>query len=64
MLTRGEEKLREYNPNRALKLGYSLIRSGEKLVRSIQDVKKGDSMEIRVADGLIGAEVRSVTENS
>ncbi len=62
-LRRMEEKLREYDPNRALALGYGLIHSGEKLIRSIKDVEKGDSMEIQVADGRIDAEVRGVISN-
>ena len=59
-LLRMEEKLREYDPNRALALGYSLIHSGEKLVRSIKDIEKGDSIGIQVADGRIDAEVKHI----
>lgn len=60
-LLRMEEKLREYDPNHALKLGYSLIHSGERLIRSIQDVRKGDSIDIQVADGRIDAEVKQIS---
>jgi exodeoxyribonuclease VII large subunit len=62
-LMRGEEKLREYDPNRALALGYSLVRLQKGLVRSVSQVKKGDVLDISLKDGTIGAEVRSVTGN-
>lgn len=60
-LLRMEEKLREYDPNRALNLGYSLVRSSGKLVRSIKQIKKGDTMEIQVLDGKIDTEIQKIT---
>ena len=63
-LLRMEEKLHEYDPNRALKLGYGLIHSGERLIRSIASVKKGDSIDIQVADGRIAAEVKQISSIS
>ncbi len=59
-ILRMEEKLREYDPNRALSLGYSLVRSGGKLIRSVKQAKKGDTIEIQVSDGTIGAEIREI----
>ncbi len=63
ILVRGAEKLREYDPNRALQLGYSLVRSQKVLVRSIAQVKQGDMLDISLKDGSIETEVRSVTGN-
>jgi exodeoxyribonuclease VII large subunit len=63
-LLRLEEKLREYDPNRALALGYSLVRLRQGLVRSIGQVKQGDILDISLKDGSIETEVRSVTGNS
>ncbi len=39
------------NPERQLKLGYSLAFSGDKVVRSSKDLKKGDALQVRFADG-------------
>lgn len=61
-LERAQEKLREYDPNRALKLGYSLVKAGKKLVRSVDDVKQGDTLDIQVQDGTIGTEVKRIAK--
>ena len=53
-----EEKLREYDPHRALLLGYSLVRSGQRLIRSVADVKRGAHLSIQVRDGTIETEVQ------
>ena len=58
-----EEKLRGYDPNRALSLGYSLVRSQAGLVRSISQVKQGDRLDISLKDGTIETEVRSIVGN-
>ncbi len=39
------------NPERQLKLGYSLTFSAGKVVRSTKELKKGDAMQVRFADG-------------
>ncbi|MGB5018100.1 MAG: exodeoxyribonuclease VII large subunit, partial [Candidatus Moraniibacteriota bacterium] len=62
-IVRMDEKLHEYDPNRALKLGYSLVRLQKGLITSIRQVKQGDMLDISLKDGTIGAEVRSVTGN-
>lgn len=46
-----------FNPSRALKRGYSIIRLGEKVIGSIKMVKKGNIVSAEVADGIIKAEV-------
>lgn len=53
-----EEKLREYDPKRALSLGYALVRSGDALIRSVAQVKVGDRLSLQVRDGTIEAEVK------
>lgn len=39
------------NPERQLRLGYSLVFSKEKLVRSVKDINTGQDIKIRLADG-------------
>lgn len=62
-VTRSEEKLREYDPARALRLGYSLVKMGGQIIRSVKQVKRGDTLALSVQDGTIEAEVRNVTRN-
>src|SRR3989338_7110371 len=48
------------NPERQLKLGYSIARCQGKIVRSVKDVKLKDNLEIRVVDGTIVSEVKEI----
>ena len=56
-----EEKLREYDPERALSLGYGLIRSQGRLIRGIEEVAVGARIEVQIRDGTLEAEVRHVS---
>ncbi|MEK9135359.1 MAG: exodeoxyribonuclease VII large subunit [Patescibacteria group bacterium] len=44
------------NPERQLKLGYSIARCGGKIVKKISDIKIGDNIDLKVSDGTIIAE--------
>lgn len=48
------------NPERQLKLGYSIAFSGGKVVRSIKDTSVGQPLEVRVMDGEILSEVKGI----
>lgn len=52
-----------HNPERQLKLGYSIARVRGKIVRSIRDARAGDPLDLTLADGMIGAEVKEVKSN-
>jgi len=52
------------SPLSVLGRGYSAVYSEKKIVKSTSDVKLGDTVNIRTADGMIGAEVVSITEDS
>lgn len=41
------------SPERILRLGFAVVRTGGKAVVSARDVRKGDALEIEVADGTI-----------
>ncbi len=45
------------NPERQLAHGYSIVRSGGKIVKSKKDVKKGDDLDIMVSDGTITSKI-------
>ncbi len=42
------------SPERQLARGYSIIRRKGKLVKSVNDVRKGDELDIQLSDGIIG----------
>lgn len=57
-----EERLRQYDPKRALALGYALVHSQNRLVRSITELKKGDRINIQLGQGRVESEVIGLTE--
>lgn len=59
-LGQGETKLVAYDPKRLLRLGYSLIVKEGNIIRSVRDVKIGDTLNLQLSDGSIDAEVKSV----
>jgi exodeoxyribonuclease VII large subunit len=46
------------NPERQLKLGYSIATVNGKVVRSVKDVEKGDEVDIKVEDGKISTIIK------
>lgn len=67
LLEKAREKL-EYalqiinlnNPERQLRLGYSIVMASERIVRKTGDVKIGESLDIKVSDGKIISEVKKI----
>lgn len=49
------------SPLKVLTRGYTITYSGKKLIRRASDLKKGDSLDIRMEDGHVTAEVVDVT---
>lgn len=45
------------NPERQLAQGYSIVRNKGKIIRRVRDVKKGDSLEVLVSDGIINTQI-------
>jgi len=55
------EKTIELNsPERNLKLGYSIATFNGKIIREVKDVKAGDDISLKLADGIVFSEVRGV----
>jgi len=50
------------NPETQLKLGYSIARCGDRLIRSIRDTKIGEDMDIRVVDGIIISKIKNINK--
>lgn len=52
-----EDQIRLNNPERQLKLGYSLVSFKEKIVRSVKNVEVGDEVDIKVSDGELKSKI-------
>ena len=50
------------NPETQLKLGYSIARCNDRLIRSIKDTKIGEDVDIRVVDGIIVSKVKNINK--
>ncbi|MDO8436099.1 MAG: exodeoxyribonuclease VII large subunit [bacterium] len=48
------------NPERQLMLGYSIARCSGRIVRTVQNAKIGDNIDIQVADGEISSEIKKI----
>lgn len=48
-----EKSVNQNNPERQLKLGYSIVRKDNMIIRSVGDVKLGDTLNIQLNDGKI-----------
>ena len=52
-----ERSVEALSPRRIMELGFAMVRSGEKLLRSVADVAEGEQIEIILTDGTIKARV-------
>lgn len=57
-----EKALETHNPARQLRLGYSIVRSASRVVRSVSQVKKGERVEVRLEDGTFASNVTDITK--
>lgn len=61
-LMHGEELLRQYDPTRVLKLGYSLVKSRGRIVKTAKGLGVGDILDIQLSQGKIGVKVEKIIE--
>lgn len=61
-LMHGEELLRQYDPTRVLKLGYSLVKSEGRIVKTAKGLGVGDILDIQLSQGKIGVKVEKIIE--
>ncbi len=55
-----ERRLKAFDPKRQLKLGYSIVSVGAKVIKSIRQVNKDDKVDIKVYDGKIKSRVEEI----
>ena len=51
------------NPERNLKLGYSIASINGKIVRKTADINIGDELDIKISDGIINSEIKNIIKN-
>ena len=52
-----EKEVNYNNPKRQLKLGYSILRKDDKIIKSINEVNKEDLIDLEVLDGIIKSKI-------
>lgn len=63
-LDRAAIMLESLDPRKPLERGYSLVQKADgKFVRSVDDVAKGEHLNVMVADGSVGVQVNSMEKN-
>lgn len=61
MLASYEKQIMLHDPERQLKLGYGIARINGKVIRNVRDAHAGDMLDLTLADGMIGTEVREIS---
>jgi exodeoxyribonuclease VII large subunit len=51
------------SPERLLRLGFAVLRSAERSLRSVSQLSEGDTIQIEMADGNATAEIKTITKN-
>ena len=60
-LNEAERALKSYSIDNILRLGFAVARNQDGAIRSIANTHVGQSVDIELLDGIVGAEVRSIT---
>lgn len=61
-LAHSEKIIHLRNPETQLKLGYSIARCGDRLIKSVRDTKIGEDVNIRVVDGTLISKVKNINK--
>lgn len=60
-LNAAERTLQSYSLDNILRLGFAVARNQEGALKSIANTRIGDSVDIELLDGVVGAEIKSIT---
>ena len=60
-LNAAERTLQSYSLDNILRLGFAIARNQEGAVKSIANTRIGESVDIELLDGVVGAEIKSIT---
>lgn len=62
ILTHFEKSIENSNPERQLKLGYSIAMVDGKIVREIAGLKLKENIDIKLSDGIVSSEIKSINK--
>lgn len=57
-----ERTLQTFSIDNILKLGFAVVRSGDKTITTIANSKVGDNINVELNDGIISAEIKSIKQ--
>jgi exonuclease VII large subunit len=60
-LTAAERSLKSYSIDNILRLGFAVARNQDGALKSVNDADIGNAIDIELIDGVIGAEIKSIT---
>lgn len=60
-LTEATRALKSYSIDNILRLGFAVARNQEGALKSISQTHLGESIEVELLDGMVGAEIKSIT---
>ena len=60
-LNEAERALESYSIDNILRLGFAVARNQDGAIRSIANTRIGESVDIELLDGVVGAEIKSIT---
>lgn len=63
-VTRNMAKLDSLSPLAVVDRGYSIASANKKVLKSVKDVKAGELVDVRLADGHFSAEVKSISKKN
>ncbi|MBR5822442.1 MAG: exodeoxyribonuclease VII large subunit [Alistipes sp.] len=56
-----ERTLKGYSIDNILQLGFAIVRSGDKAITATTNCRVGDSIDVELNDGVLSAEIKSIT---
>ena len=59
-----ETRMHSVSPERVLERGYGILKVGDRYVRSVKQLSKGDAVEISLQDGVVSSTVSETKEGS
>ncbi len=61
-ITSFEQNLQAHNPERQLRLGYSIVRSNGKIIKNINTIKKGQVVKTQIQDGSFDSTIININK--
>ena len=61
-LNDAERTLKNYSVDNILRLGFAVVRCGDRVLKSVEDVEVGQKIDVGLSDGKMSAEIKSITK--